>query len=536
MIELKDWKEFFPYAEPRAEQIEAINFILNTFDSGKRFAIADLGTGVGKSAIGVTVARYLTSKTLVDGGAWFLTTQKILQEQYINDFGQQGQMKSIKSSNNYQCKQYRTLTCAEGQQMVKVAPKNSQFWTTCVCNCTYKKAKEEFLKSSESITNFSYAMIEANYHGGIKRRKLLVVDESHNLSSELGRIVEILISSRMTAQVNLDWPAVTTHHQAVKWIQTVYLPKCKEELEELTTQVEEYKSLTTAVKEYAELCKRANNMQSHVDKLTTFLQYENEDNWLFEIFPEEENYAKLTFRPVDIAPYAEPFLFRLGEKVLLMSATMINCEKFAESAGIKPSDYAALVIPSPFPEKNRPVYTFSAGNMTMDHIDKSLPNVVEVLSEILNEHKKEKGIVHATSYKIANYIKKNLKNKRLIFHEASDREDALEKHLTSKEPTVLVSPSMTEGVDLKDDLSRFQVIMKVPYPSLGDKLVRKRMARWSWWYPLQVVKSIVQAVGRSIRSEKDYAVTYILDSDWQNFYRKHKHLFPEYFRKVVQDK
>ena len=92
---------------------------------------------------------------------------------------------------------------------------------------------------------------------------------------------------------------------------------------------------------------------------------------------------------------------------------------------------------------------------------------------------------------------------------------------------------MTEGVDLKDDISRFQIICKVPYPYLGDKLVKKRMYKWRWWYPLQTAKSIVQSVGRSVRSAEDHAVTYILDDDWNRFFSKNSHMFPEDFKKSI---
>ena len=107
------------------------------------------------------------------------------------------------------------------------------------------------------------------------------------------------------------------------------------------------------------------------------------------------------------------------------------------------------------------------------------------------------------------------------------------KHLASKEPTVLLSPSMSEGVDLRDDASRFQIICKVPYPYLGVKLVTKRMHKWKWWYPLQTAKVIVQSVGRSIRSDTDHAVTYILDSNWGYFYSKHKDNFPQDFHACI---
>jgi Rad3-related DNA helicase len=59
------------------------------------------------------------------------------------------------------------------------------------------------------------------------------------------------------------------------------------------------------------------------------------------------------------------------------------------------------------------------------------------------------------------------------------------------------------------------------------------MKRWLWWYSLQTTKTIVQSVGRSIRNNNDYAVTYILDSDWDKFYLKNKHFFPTEFKKAI---
>ena len=92
---------------------------------------------------------------------------------------------------------------------------------------------------------------------------------------------------------------------------------------------------------------------------------------------------------------------------------------------------------------------------------------------------------------------------------------------------------MTEGVDLRGEYSRFQVICKVPYPFLGDKLVKKRMNKWKGWYPLQTAKAVVQSVGRSVRSSDDHAVTYILDSDWDRFYSFNRNLFPKDFRESL---
>ena len=95
----------------------------------------------------------------------------------------------------------------------------------------------------------------------------------------------------------------------------------------------------------------------------------------------------------------------------------------------------------------------------------------------MEQHPNEKGIIHSHTYKIANYLKYNIKDKklkkRILTHTSENRDEVLKQHMNSKEPTVLISPSMTEGVDLKGDLSRFQILCKVPYPSWVIQLLRR---------------------------------------------------------------
>ena len=171
--------------------------------------------------------------------------------------------------------------------------------------------------------------------------------------------------------------------------------------------------------------------------------------------------------------------------------------------------------------------------MSAKAIDSSLPKMVQAVKMIMEAHKNEKGIIHCHSYKVANYIKKKIRSQRILIHDSTNRDEVLSKHIAGSKPTVLLSPSMTEGVDLKGDASRFQIICKVPYPYLGDKLVKKRMNKWKSWYPLQTAKSIVQSIGRSVRSKDDHAVTYILDADFDRFYRMNARFFSKDFKKCL---
>ena len=520
-VQVEDWVKYFPFSDPRAEQVTAINFALDSYTAGKRHVVLSCGTGVGKSAIGVTIARWLDANMPEEvgsgyaHGAYFLTTQKILQEQYIRDFSQT--MRQVMSSANYTCKFHKSKgqSCAEGQRMLKViTDKSSPFFRSCAYNCVYKEEKRKFLEAHESITNFSYFMAETNYAGKLVPRSLLVVDEAHNADLELSKFVEIIISEKFTTQImKLDFPKTATQKQAYKWISEVYEPKLKSHVSHSKKVVEQLGLGDRIKNDFVQVSRQLEMLDKHLSKLHRFMEIYDEENWVFNtIDAEGQALRKFEFKPIDIAAYSESMLFRNGRRSLMMSATILNYEAHKEMLGLKEEETAFLEIPSPFPSKNRPIFQFPIGNMSQGEIDRTLPKLVEAIKGILENHPNEKGIIHAHSYRIANYIKKNLR---------------------SKEPTVLLSPSMSEGVDLRDDASRFQVICKVPYPYLGDKLVTKRMHKWKWWYPLQTAKVIVQSVGRSIRSETDHAVTYILDSNWGYFYSKHKDNFPKDFHECL---
>ncbi len=103
----------------------------------------------------------------------------------------------------------------------------------------------------------------------------------------------------------------------------------------------------------------------------------------------------------------------------------------------------------------------------------------------------------------------------------------------TKEPTVLVSPGLKEGVDLKGKLSEFTIIIKLPYPFLGDKQVKSRMEKQPLWYDWKTTLDLVQSYGRSIRSENDKADTYIFDKTFNWFVKKNSALIPDWFKSAI---
>ena len=538
------YSEFFPYSQIREEQTIAIDFALDAFlNHGKKFVIIEAGTGVGKSAVGYTIAKYLNNKMLraeskYELGSYFITTQKILQEQYITDFGSGPRpMRSIKSSSNYKCTYNKKNSCGESQRLLKVADKKSPFFKACTFGCAYKKAKEQFLEAGEGVSNFSYFLAETYYSGKIKPRELLVVDEAHNCDMQLSKFIEMSISEKFCNQVlSLKFPEDNTQLQTFNWIKEVYEPKLKVHVAQMESILEKYSGLREKLEQFVNLSQKYEMLDKHLCKIHRFLEIYEKDNWIMNVAESDiQKSKKIEFKPVCVAPHSNDILFRNGEKILMMSATILDHQGFCETLGISLEDSAFISIPSPFPIENKPIIYAGVGRMSSSNIDSTLPKMAEAIKAILSEHPNEKGIIHCHSYKVAHFLKKNIRNSRLLIHGSDNRDRILNKHIKSKTSTVLLSPSMTEGVDLKDDISRFQILCKVPYPYLGDKLIKKKMNKWRWWYPLQTAKTIVQSVGRSVRSVDDHAVTYILDSDWIRFYNKNSKYFPEDFRKSIYE-
>lgn len=538
---------YFPFDHAREQQADAIEKTIDAFRNGKKFVIIEAGTGVGKSAIGVAINRYFNTTEgkrtapsigeYVKGG-YFVTTQKILQEQYVSDFGgRKGDMLSLKSSSNFQCRFHKKNTCADSLRALSCADKSSKFFRTCAYNCTYRKSKEEFIAGSEGITNFSYFLAETQYAGKLKPRNVLVIDEAHNIELQLSKFIEITISEKFAAQVlKLSWPGELTLHKSVKWIKETYLPKLNSHLAFVKKSIEKYVGMMDRINEFTSLAKKLEMLDKHQCKVNRFLEAYTPENW---VVSHQEAYGqkmrKIEFKPIDISTFSHDLLFKLGHKVVLMSATILDKDAFCESLGIPDEKAEFIYYPSPFPAENKPILYNPIGSMSSKAINMTLPKLAQAVKMIIDGHRGEKGIIHCHSYKVARYLKNNIRSNRLLIHGSDDRDSVLQKHIKSKNNTVLLSPSMTEGVDLKDDCSRFQIICKVPYPYLGDKLVKKRMHKWKWWYPLQTAKTIVQSVGRSIRHEKDHAVTYILDGDWERFYNRNKKFFPQDFKDCLID-
>jgi Rad3-related DNA helicase len=173
--------------------------------------------------------------------------------------------------------------------------------------------------------------------------------------------------------------------------------------------------------------------------------------------------------------------------------------------------------------------------MSQRSIKFTAPKTLPILKKIMDHHKHEKGLIHTHNYKCQKYIMANLKDPRLMGHTYINREMKLQQFEKTDKPMVLVSPSMSEGVDLPYEKCQFQVIYKIPFPYLGDKQVNSRKKHDPKWYAYKTIMTLIQAYGRGMRAEDDFCATYILDRNIKMLFNNplYKALVPRSFKEAI---
>ncbi len=526
-----NWKQFFPQGRiPRKQQQIAIDFTLQSFiNEDKKFVILQLPVGVGKSFIATTVAEFLDDyNSNLDklSNSYILTTQIILQEQYRKQFDF---FSNISSRVNYPCNINTQANCADIHWLHKYSGLSK-----CT-DCVYDVQKKLFVTSPISITNMAFFIKNVQYNESmIRKRHLLVVDQAHNTEEEvirhMGLDVEFNMLAKQFGLSKQSWPSekVVTPELIKKWIFEDLLNWVTGK-KQAFIQILQKQSKSFNKAKLIDLSKKYDFLDKLCCQINRIKERYQPAKWVFE----HKNLI-ISAKPLYANQYSQDFLFSKGQKVLMMSGTILNKHIFCKNLGINVEDCNFLSLDSPFDVENRRIYILNSGSMSKKNIDKNIDNVILDIQKILKLHKEDKGIIHVSSHYIAKTIYQKLNDERiLIVNDFKGRNHMLDHHTQSIDNTVLISPSLMEGLDLKDDLSRFQIIAKIPFPNLGSNYVRTKKQVVRDWYAYQTVKIMVQAYGRSVRSENDYAMTYILDSDWKFLYNMNKRLFPKFFKEAL---
>jgi ATP-dependent DNA helicase DinG len=309
-----------------------------------------------------------------------------------------------------------------------------------------------------------------------------------------------------------------------------------DELEELEDDIAEYLGKKISSRELAEQAiLDTENLTMLIDSILT-----NPKNWIVsDIKTENDEVKEVELKPLDISPYCKSVFDRCS-KTLVMSATILNSNTFCRNIGLCVDDVKFIQVQSDFPIENREIYPLNIAHLNYNNLQlqETKFSIAKAVDSIMTIHRNDKGIVHTASYKQLKSIKENLSEdnlQRLLVTDPNiQREEIIAEHINSIKPTVLISPSLNTGIDLKDELSRFQIITKVPYPNLADRWINAKRDLDNEWYNWQTALRLVQAYGRSVRSKEDWAKTYVLDSAFGPFVKKNRYLFPEWFIQAIR--
>ena len=561
---------YFPLKKIRNNQGKVLDEIEEAIKSNKKYIFLEAPTGFGKSPIAITLASYL-------GSSHICTSTKDLQNQYSKDFNF---IKEGKGKRNFPCilKENEGVdeTCEYGPcqkqedfdclyktrlsdykinrlgtkfehidigqfEKLKYIKKNNEqirFENLEWEPCRYFHQKWISTKASHAIYNYKYFLSDLYFSNIISKRELLVFDEVHNIESEVSNFKSFIINSENITRL----------------FPKLQLPnRNEEEIETWIQFCEYYKETLLDFMEEAELAIENNslkepfteknlidciNREKNLDYVLTDMKT-NKNNWLVTNIDRKSKdlIRKITLTPLDISYYFKEIL-DVSNYGLFMSATILNKEYLCKITGLSQDEIKFIRVKhSDFPKENRPIHLMNIAWLNSRNILDNLPIIAKTVNNIMSIHKNEKGIIHTTSYFQLEYIKNNLNKEnlqRLIESGPNtDRIETLQRHSQNPRPTVLISPSFYQGLDLKDDLSRFQIITKIPYPDLSDKKVAALRKKDMNWYLWNTIVRLTQTYGRSIRSQEDHASTYILDSNINYLLRNVNDMFPSWFTEAI---
>jgi len=552
--------DYFPKGfTPRPQQTEILKRIAEMENSYEKIILC-MPTGSGKSPIAYALGKYYDS-------SFVLTATKNLQDQYKQSFPD---VAVIKGKNNFKCDylidikstdetsndtsnnastgldefldsprhslQHYTknhLTCDLGPCTKKEgnADETCRYKTSGTCD--YYSQRDYGLSEDLAILNyplyFQLRMLPVPLVGMF--RKCIIYDEAHELEDQILNFVSIEIGKKILENISffIKKNEINDIDDIADILDSIRR-RCSGILRDMENGVYHNKLL-----QYKPLQKFYDKCSFVYGELLSY-----KENFVFSIhFDNDDNFVKLKITPLDISRYAKKFF--TSPKQFFMSAT-IDKKYFSKLLGFDESDMAFLEIKkSPFPLPNRKVIFSNIREISSKHstFEDHLAMVHEI-ENIMNHHNDQKGLILTSSKERCNFIVNNIEEnlKYRIIEGHSKNQDgttivqSMKRHYTS-ENTVLLSSSMWEGVDLKDDLARFCILEKCPFPFLGDVRIKKKTTQDKSWYSYKTLTKILQGMGRCVRAENDYSTLYSLDKKIEIVLQRNYSMIPESYRDML---
>lgn len=449
----------------REHQLGLIENIIADFPTQKNM-IVHAGVGSGKSLLLRTFQRKYSGL--------IITPENVLVNQYADTYAPD--LNYFIGKGNYHCEKLKTMACHVSQ---KIAP----------CHyaksggCKYNNSVARFERGDATVTNLMMAWIYRDEIAKLHNNRY--IDEFH-------RTIGIIRS-------------ITNNIWKFKRKDFAVLKKAKLHTEDLFSDVH----FTEFLKCYLDEKDLTEDERFRFNALY----------YIMKNTPQEmvREIKGTTLKHYSVRLNRGVFSNILGKKNIVCSGTLLPhdiAEIFGDS-----SNYKEYRVPNVIPPENKPIVFWA---QQQSHAFGKL-NITKLCEQILQiVHMSDKNVLCHITYGMGDellpLIKRNINRKWKVFA-FEDNElkkqtvDEFKESAARGGNNLLIGGGLSEGIDLKGDLARINIITKIMFPNMNDEFVKKRMALADGqvWYTLETLKVLLQQIGRTTRGPDDKSVVVILD-------------------------
>jgi Rad3-related DNA helicase len=520
----------------RPGQAEAAHEILAAFKGGAKTVFLDAPVGSGKSLINLLVAASMN-------GAYLSTPQVILVNQYGSDTAENGKFPGLAATlfgrRNYACEFLQTLPQEEGGRPYATAegapctylagwPRECPSFNAC----EYYSAKRLAQAHPQTVTTLAYLLTGIRFGllqpgSGWRPHPVLVVDEAHNLAEELVRFFKAEIGPNTLPGFRRKWleSQADPRFRLIDNLPT-YIDRLGEVLNSLQTETVPHKNTRDRIERLSSARRSAEDLVSKLSNGTV--------EWVHTF---DSRRSRHSWRPLAVRAMLSDF-WNNFDHILLCSATFFGIETLLSDCGL-PTPFRRVIVADAFPPSRAPIRLLSAATLGYKADELEFERAADAVSAIAAAHPAERGLIHANSYRLAAAIRKYLPRevrRRLISHDPTNRTNRFARWRSEGSAnSIFLAVAMSQGIDLVGDVARWQVIVKVPYPNLGDTWVRRRREQvdGQLWYSNRTLIDVLQASGRIMRSTEDWGTTYFIDSHIDQLLESEWLRLPDWFKNRV---
>ncbi|MEM0324599.1 MAG: helicase C-terminal domain-containing protein [Desulfurococcaceae archaeon] len=391
--------------------------------------------------------------------------------------------------------------------------------------CPYWQNEYKIFKSKVIFTNHHYLLYHLLFSQTLPAPSVLVIDESHLLPEVFSQIFTIRIDPKIynflieNGFISSRSDIISFSNDYLSFID--FLKVVKNYYKEIVSTVKKTKGylrirlLKTieTLRIFYLLYKWAIQRKINISKIFILKLY----NDTILILPTFQSYLMIT----------DYIVASSKNLVIASSATQLPPGRSISIKRI--SSYLDM-----FPPANRPIiYIKDFPNITNNTIsdEKVQTFTLQLINTLWKYPPLRRIVIHSTNNFIKEYLGSLLTKYGFpTIVTGNNIHEDFEEWLKIPEG-IIISAGLEEGIDLKGDIARVQILIKIPLFDLyHDPFMLWIKKEDPLLYNYYIVRRIVQISGRICRSHDDFGMTIILDKRALDHYNQYAHLYPLYFK------